>query len=170
MSDGITISVIGRNAKVTVNGKKVVGTVPLHHNWRVIIGNNHVFRFVHPIEKNKRKLLKQNMRQIRKNEEERKEGEVGEGGVVGEVGEVGEGRRDIGRAWVVDRVVLGSSPERGRTCSPASRRTNRTPHPVDMNHICALASYRCSFRGKWAVFVPQQRGRPARSDASCTAR
>ena len=87
MSDGITISVIGRNAKVTVNGKKVVGTVPLHHNWRVIIGNNHVFRFVHPIEKNKRKLLKQNMRQIRKNEEERKEGEVGEGGVVGEEGQ-----------------------------------------------------------------------------------
>ena len=94
MSDGITISVIGRNAKVTVNGKKVVGTVPLHHNWRVIIGNNHVFRFVHPIEKNKRKLLKQNMRQIRKNEEERKEGEVGEGGEVGEVREGGEGGQE----------------------------------------------------------------------------
>ena len=50
-TNDITIMPIGgTNAKVTVNGKKLVGSRSLHHNDRVIIGNNHVFRFVHPAE------------------------------------------------------------------------------------------------------------------------
>ena len=35
--------------------------MPLHHNWRVVIGNNHVFRFVHPMEKERRKMLEQKL-------------------------------------------------------------------------------------------------------------
>jgi pSer/pThr/pTyr-binding forkhead associated (FHA) protein len=47
----VTIMPIGgTNAKVRVNGKKIIGAVQIHHNDRVIIGNNHVFRFVHPME------------------------------------------------------------------------------------------------------------------------
>jgi len=50
-TNAITIMPIGgTNAKVTVNGQKLIGSRSLHHNDRVIIGNNHVFRFVHPAE------------------------------------------------------------------------------------------------------------------------
>lgn len=45
------------DAKVTVNGKRIAGAVDLHHNWRVVIGNNHVFRFAHPEERQRGEKL-----------------------------------------------------------------------------------------------------------------
>ena len=53
----ISIMPVSEDAKVTVNGKRIAGPAPLHHNWRVIIGNNHVFRFVVPAEVERRNRM-----------------------------------------------------------------------------------------------------------------
>ena len=72
-ANSITIMPVNKNAKVTINGKKIVGSVPLHHNWRVIIGNNHVFRFVHPVEKERKIQLEATLNDSRREGKEGKE-------------------------------------------------------------------------------------------------
>lgn len=41
------------NAKIFVNGVQVAESTALHHSYRLVLGNNHIFRVNHPIEKRK---------------------------------------------------------------------------------------------------------------------
>ena len=55
-TDGkVMIMTMTESAKVIVNGHRISGSSELNHNDRLVIGNNHIFRFVDPVKADKSK-------------------------------------------------------------------------------------------------------------------